>query len=191
MIREDVWQELLKQKVKAYGAGYKRVQLGLEDIQEHARIFWEACVKSIKQGEESDRELQKLMPDFKEKYPHREWSAYMAAAEMEEGPGPSTNTVAGLCKQDEIPFTVGLGSQWKAMVIQNHAKKLAKKDVESWLNTVAEMTLVYYQLYGIRYWWRPSFSCGPQYSDHADHLKFYKMLTKLTAKLHKEERLDE
>lgn len=191
MIREDVWQELLKQTVNSYGKDYKTIKIGLKDIQEHARVFWDLCTESIKQYEKQELQLDEGLPGFRTKHPHREWEAYQATAAMDREHF-NANVIAEMCKQDEIPYSVGLASQWKAMVAQNHVKKLAKEDVNSWLNSVAEMALIQRKIYGLRYWWRPSYSCGPQYSDHSEHRKFYAMLSKLATKLHKEAaRLDE
>lgn len=68
-----------------------------------------------------------------------------------------------------LPFTVGLGTHWWAMVDAWAAGEVTEAERDDFLRTAAEMIFVMRWLSTTRYQWRPSTSTGPQCGEWQCH----------------------
>lgn len=70
---------------------------------------------------------------------------------------------------DTIPFTVGLGTHWWALVDAREARGLSDAERDDFLATASELAFIMSWLGTTRYQWRPSAPCGPQCGEWASH----------------------
>lgn len=70
---------------------------------------------------------------------------------------------------DAIPFTVGLGPHWWALVDARAARSLSDAERDDFLATASELAFVMSWLSTTRYQWHPSAPCGPQCGEWASH----------------------
>lgn len=82
------------------------------------------------------------------------------------------NDVTWMVASDITPFTVGLATHWSTIV----KKGLPIEQVESFLDSVAEMAYVYRVLMQVRFIWVPSSSRGSQYGEFDKHAAFLRAL---------------
>lgn len=148
MIREDVWQALCS--IDSQDA-FSRSSLPLKTIRKHAKNYWNECVQNVREAKTSSTALGSF-------------GSYLAMSAYD-----SNNIVGAYCGKNSIPFSVGLATNWRKMLEKYVDFGLAKQDLELFLDSVAEMIHVQQILRCIRYWWRPSYSCGPQFGDWKAH----------------------
>jgi len=67
---------------------------------------------------------------------------------------------------------VGLSRQWRYLLEHN----IPLEKAQDFIASVAEMAYVHCVLSNIRFIWRPSALCGPQYGDFKDHEKFFEAM---------------
>jgi hypothetical protein len=80
--------------------------------------------------------------------------------------------------RDALPFMVGLGLHWKLLV------KREEPLSEAALDSIAEFAFLHHVLYPTRYYWRPSYTVGPQFGEWEEHAWFQqRMLAVTEAKL--------
>jgi hypothetical protein len=158
MIREDVWQALLSRPVEHdYGKFAEVAQ-----YRAWARELWDASVK-VEQEWRGWKDRRKGRPDSLQKgYRTLAGFLYMDGVDKK-------NRLTPWVAKDAIPFTVGLGTNWIKMVQRHVLTPLTKEQVSAWLDTVAEFGFIHAALMPIRYWWRPSYSCGPQFGEPRAH----------------------
>lgn len=152
MIHGDVWDELMKLKVgKSWD---EEAKVGFDVYRADAQKLWDAAEKKKKSSSLDDM-LARLG-------------------------GASYNTHVGVCvAKSIIPFTVGLSEHWTIATGQK-AKKFTTKQVDEFLDDVAGFGLLHSVLPIVRYWWRPSFTCGPQFGEHDKHAEIFSAFKKAT-----------
>jgi len=94
-----------------------------------------------------------------------------------------------------IPFSVGLSEHFYA-VTDRHAKQpFTEQQISDFLDDIAGFRQLYQVIYPTRYWWRPSFSCGPQFGEFQEHENWLRILVdasvKLKVKHHYEDEYDD
>lgn len=92
------------------------------------------------------------------------------------------NPVGSWVSKDELPFTVGWGTHWELAVWKHSNGKLSDKEREVFLDVVAESCFVYRVMMSARYWWRPSYSCGPQFGEYDRQETLYSEFAKIARK---------
>jgi len=170
MIREDVWQELLglKLSVKTYAPKYERVNATIAWFQKELHTYWKDSLKRV----EDLKNLKDI--DLATRFVLME---------------STRDSVAGsLVGKDVVPFTVGLGTNWKLMVEKSLAGGVTQKEVDPWIDDCAEFVFVQRILMETRYWWRPSFSGGPQCGEYGLHGKVNKLFSEVANRINRENR---
>lgn len=99
----------------------------------------------------------------------------------------SSDPVSNCLAQDSIPLTVGLSTNWKTMVERFAKGDISNKEIQPWLNNVAEFIFIHSVLQPLRYWWRPSYSCGPQTGEHFQYYRLFTSLAEISANKFQEE----
>ncbi len=151
MIHGDVWDELMKTKV---GKGWdEKVKVGFDEYRADAQKHWD----------ETEKRKKSTLDDMLARL----------------GGGEHDTHVGSLVAKSVIPFTVGLSEHWKIATGQK-AKKFNAKQVDEFLSDVAGFSLLHAILPVVRYWWRPSFSCGPQFGEHKKHAEIFSAFKKAT-----------
>lgn len=139
MIREDVWQLLCQQKCEGW---YGEKELDLDCFKNSVKLFWDKSIKCLKTNENN-------------------FLTFIRFIEKD-------NNVCYLA-ENVIPFTIGLSTSWCLMVGKFVNNELTEEQINNWLNTVAEFILIHNVLMPVRYYWRPSYSCGPQFGEWDKH----------------------
>jgi hypothetical protein len=151
MIHGDVWDELMKMKV---GKGWdEKVKVGFDEYR----------VDAQKQWDESEKRKSSSLGDMLARL----------------GGGEHDTYVGSLVSKSVIPFTVGLSEHWKIATGQK-PEKFTAKQVDEFLSDVAGFSLLHAILPTVRYWWRPSFTCGPQFGEHKKHAEIFSAFRKAT-----------
>lgn len=88
--------------------------------------------------------------------------------------------------KDQLPFVVGLGTHFKLMVEKNPTKE----EVEDFLQTAAEFTLVSCHFMGLRRMWHPSFGAGPQFGEWDLHAQHYSKMHGIAQKIYEKQRAE-
>jgi hypothetical protein len=89
-----------------------------------------------------------------------------------------SNLVGSVVGQDVVPYTAGLATHFKLM--------MGKESVpHAFLDSVAELAFVQDVLASIRFWWKPSYSCGPQFPEWRDHVRFFNAMLKVSRDVEK------
>lgn len=155
MIHGDVWDELLKMKVSKDWA--KKVKVGFDEYRADAQKLWdEACKPKAKTREALIDELRARA--------NRDHDTYVGA----------------LVAKGVIPFTIGLSAHWEVIVDRHLQKQFTTKQVDKFLDDVAGFSLLHAILPSVRYWWRPTFSCGPQFGEHKKHANVFAAFRRAT-----------
>jgi hypothetical protein len=151
MIHGDVWDELMKTKV---GKGWdEKVKVGFDEYRVDAQRCWD----------ETEKRKTSTLDDTLTQLDDGEYDTH----------------VGSLVAKSVIPFTVGLSEHWKIATGQK-AKKFTAKQVDEFLSDVAGFSLLHVILPEVRYWWRPSFTCGPQFGEHKKHAEIFSAFRKAT-----------
>ena len=165
MIREDVWQVLLKYKLDE--SEYKSNTLA--HFKKGASIVWADALNGAR----------KMSPDD---------SINIGSIRAALGNMGSDVASAG-CIQGHLQRTPAI-SNWKhqlGLAIQRQSKAtLSDADRATVVDTLAECCFVSTVLSLTRYWWRPSYPCGPQQGAYADHAEILKLFSTVALKASKE-----
>jgi hypothetical protein len=94
----------------------------------------------------------------------------------------SRDTIAS----DLIPFTVGLGTHWWAMVDLWKAGSVSAEERDEFLRTAAELMCVTHWLGMTRYQWHPSSASGPQCGHYGLHAALLSAFASIAAAIHKD-----
>ena len=163
MVREDVWQALLKLPAP-YDYGEKTATI--EEHRQAARELYEECRKVY----------NKALP--KGFHGHQLESIRTLRGFQLERLGKG-NLVGPWVARDEVPFAVGLATNWRLLVEKN----LPVKKVAHVLDSVAELVHVLRILFEIRFAWAPSTSVGPQYGEWDKHALVNTVFAGVAAKI--------
>ncbi len=170
MIREDVWQALLKLPLESW-QGKKTVdtfRLMANKFVSERRELYDKLAKldsESKEAKELRRDIQMLR--------------YGGRNEM--------NEFVYLAAKELVPFNIGLSS---------HAEIVIESDdcPEDFGDLLGEFHFIYSILHGARHVWRPSDTCGPQFAEMESHAKYLSTLAEVAQNIHdkwKEEYGDE
>jgi len=170
LVREDVWQALLTLSVQDQWASKKAPTL--DDFRIAAYKLYGKSLGLIEAYRATTEE--KRVGDS---------PAGVDAILFELLGGNHDDPVSWIITRDLIPFTVGLATHWRLFVQQN----LPVEQVETFLDSVAEMAYVHKVLMQVRYIWVPSSSRGAQVGEFDKHADFLKALVKVAKDRGKED----
>lgn len=167
MVREDVWETLCSSGCTVE-IGYKDCAVTREDVRAEVRRVWTQTLKThqkyvrlAKDAPVDMRSPLKVLSDLSlERHP-----SYVSWA-----------------LKDAVPFTVGLGSHWGLMIEAYAAGAVSEDQLTDWLNTAADFVILRRKLLETRYYWRPSYSCGPQFGAWQSHVELLDKLHAIAAK---------
>lgn len=152
MIREDVWQALIKLSFEGYtNSSFKNIKIQTY----YDGIF--GFLDGIKQKSKNIESLDKKTADL------LSWVEKDILIRDHQG--------AWIFK-DSIPFTVGLGTHFDLLINKGD---LAKETA----NMMAEFAFIHHILSSCRYQWRPSSSAGPQFGEYRSHKKLHTAFAKI------------
>jgi hypothetical protein len=152
MIREDVWQALLQLSSDSVVLTRAEVTAAyVSEIGKQQRRVEVVEALKIAQGDTFDALKEELMRGF-DSVPSK--TLWIVDDRAVLGP------------------VVGLSRQWRYLLEHN----VPLEKAQDFLASVAEMACVYRVLANIRFIWRPSAICGPQYGDFQDHEKFFEAM---------------
>lgn len=157
MIREDVWQALLKGTIETYDRDYKTIHVGIDAFYDGVKQY----VTKLNKIKKEDRYWRMTTREES----HKLCGAWMLG-------------------EDTIPFTVGLSTHFDMMVEACEAS--AVEIPEEFLKTVAEFSFINSVLSNTRYQWRISSSAGPQFGAWEAHETLFKSFAEV-AHIHAEE----
>jgi hypothetical protein len=165
MIREDVWQALLRERLTNDWSDkpaptldeFKR-EVRKEYTDLRAKFVRDAARKKVRNP--TPAQVRKQLEEM-----HRELES------MSELPHPA---VAYL-RRGDAPAGTGLSHHWKLFT----QKGLSLKQATRFLDSVAEMAYVTRVLMGVRHVWRPSSSAGSQVGEFDKHLSFHNAMAQI------------
>ncbi len=157
MIREDVWQALLKLPNETSLSAFRTtVQIAYDRLLKHEAAF-------------------KRNPAL----------AFLTRAGAGLSDQMSTPGLSVLTR-DPVPCVVGLSTHFQLLVTRCLKNADDLENLENSLDTIAEMLYLLDVSYDIRHSWRPSNSCGPQLGDFTCHANWHKALTEICQAKEKE-----
>lgn len=166
MIREDVWQALLQRKISL---NYGKPEVGIGECYKLAEKFFKDSKKQLADFKKSDFEYIKLNS---------------LLGYLDKGfDNPITFTYA----KDAIPYRVGLGTNWRIALEMYDAGKLTKEEIKLLLKDMAELAFVQSVLMDMRYYWRPSYACGPQFGAWEVQEEIYKTFSDIAKNVKEEQ----
>lgn len=151
MIREDVWQALIKHSISGW-----RGTFTADNYRDGAR-------KLIEERLAVYDKLNKYEPGSEE------YKLAIRMAEFGRGDEPGTYLAA----KEIIPFSTGLASHFNMILKSGDAP-------EDFADVVGEFHLIYSLLHTVRYVWRPSDTCGPQFGEWGEHSKYFESLLEVS-----------
>ncbi|RJR07448.1 hypothetical protein C4588_06900 [Candidatus Parcubacteria bacterium] len=92
------------------------------------------------------------------------------------------NWAASLVSRSVIPFTMGLSEHFDLVVKQHQKEPFTETQIQEFLDDVAGFACIHEFLGPIRYWWKPSYSCGPQSPDYRPYIKWNSLLNEIVLK---------
>ncbi len=164
MILDEVWDELVAGKV---GIGWdEKVKVGFVEFRDDAQRLWdEATRPAVTDPDGLSIELSRLERRMK----------------MEEERSPVGAWVA----KSPVPGVMGLSEHWRLATNMGMKARFKAKQVDEFLDDVAGFSLVQSTLPAVRHWWKPSFSCGPQFGEYQKHVNLLRSHTRAAVKLNK------
>jgi hypothetical protein len=153
MIREDVWQALIKNNTVETWNGKNFLQVGIDAFYDGINKFVETVKKELSDKSPASKLLRRMSYESESR----------------------DLTGAWIAAKDMIPFTVGLGTHFGLM--------MEKEEVpEGFFKTVAEFAFINSILAQTRYQWRTSSSAGPQFGEWERHENLLKSLADVAHK---------
>lgn len=156
-IREDVWQGLTAQKVK--GSWWSPKKKRSVDLDLTVATYRDAAQEV---WDTLGRDRIEV------------WG-------LEHGDG--TGWFAG----DAVPYTVGLGTSFQIVHKAAREGKLGAKAVDAFLQEAAEFSFLQRVLIPTRFYWKPSYVCGPQCTEWDEHARYVDVLKKIADERLKED----
>lgn len=164
MILDEVWDELVAGKV---GIGWdEKVKAGFGEFRADAQKLWDEATRPLPTDHDGlSAEIRRLDRRLN----------------MEEQRSPVGSWVA----KSAVPGVVGLSEHWQVAADMAMKGKFKAKQVDEFLDDVAGFSLIQSTLPAVRHWWKPSFSCGPQFGEHRKHIETLRAFTRAGTNLHK------
>lgn len=165
MVREDVWNVLCEGEVGVYEKPYTLVK---KDIS----FFKDKAFESVKYMQRNhlsvDQSLEEQIDSL-----HKSINGILSNSKSEPD-------FQFLCfHRDPVPFTVATSKHYDLLC----KKELTDEQLRPITDLIAEQQFIaYYKLMNIRYYWKPSYSIGPQGGEWEAHRKFHQQMTKVCAK---------
>jgi len=132
---------------------------------------WDSNVESWRLQLESEAAREELLESAKDP------ELLALLREMKSFRDPSSSVYS------YIPFTMGIGEHFN-LVTERHAQTLFTDDqIKEYLDDIAGFSCIQEMIYRIRYWWRPTFSCGSQFGEYGEHEDWHKILVHVSGLL--------
>lgn len=156
LIREDVWQALLKTPQPANYSTKKRPKL--RDYRANIQKAYDRAFAHVGKFKD-DPDMACLT-----------WDGALAKDSSRQDPG------MWMITEESVPRVLSFYAHFKLL-----AERCLKtsEDPKEVLNAVAEMAYVRDVSFGIRWSWRPSNSCGPQIGEFPEHERWHKALARI------------
>lgn len=90
-----------------------------------------------------------------------------------------------LINKEKIPYTLGLAAHFDLITKKHRQNPFTDNQVKDFLDDVTGFTILHEIIDPIRYWWRPSFSCGPQLGEYDKHAIWHTKLADISVNLEK------
>jgi len=171
MIREDVWQAMLTLKLESWGSDDGTKFHKIENYYSYADAFIEAVQKY---DEEAVKKHEKIVNDYKAQGKSPPADVFMLDAHMRRMHMERMwkNPIAAVYAKNAIPFSVGLATHWELLAAKGPLKR-------EFVRMAAEFAFIQRILGNTRYWWRPSYSVGPQFGEWERHNELHTALAKV------------
>lgn len=187
MIREDVWQELLKFELRSYAYDSKTgkghyVSSGLDRYKADAKNFTAGVIASIRESQTRTKDLKDLL-NFTQLYDYSDEGIESFLYRKSDHGDPRESVTAAWLSRDTVPFTNGLSTSFRLMLMKFIDGKISQEQFDSFIDDAAEFILIHDVLMELRFWWKPSYSIGGQQGDFREHQKFNQALADLAAKI--------
>lgn len=91
-----------------------------------------------------------------------------------------------LIAKSPIPFTMGLAEHFDLVLEQHLKKPFTQAQISNFLDNVAGFGCIHELIGPLRYWWRPSFSCGPQTPEYKPYLSYFQTILNVSQSLHQQ-----
>ena len=145
------------------------------DIRKKVQDEWDSGIESAKVSLEREKMLKELEAEDPVDKDKRELISLLRSFR-----GRDMHS-----SRSHIPYTMGTGEHFYEAVDRHAEEPFTDEQVSDFLDNVAGFSCVQNIIYGLRYWWRPSFTCGPQYGGYAEQIKWHKALAKVSSVLKK------
>ena len=89
----------------------------------------------------------------------------------------------GLAIKSAIPFSMGLAEHFNLIAKLHKKTPFTDKQINDFLDDIVGFACIHELTYANRYWWRPSFSCGPQFGEYKIHTQWHRALAEVSAEL--------
>jgi hypothetical protein len=84
--------------------------------------------------------------------------------------------------KNDTPFTIGLGTSFTLVARAFRDGKMTVAQADAFLDEAAEFAFLGHVLQPTRYYWRPSYLCGPSYGGWEESERFLRIVTKIARK---------
>lgn len=171
MIREDVWQALLQLKVETSGPDYKYMHVGFDYFKNLGEKFLPESAKLVREDRLHLDDIREILNkgnketaiSEEEREESLEAKLYLNCMRAEE------NAISGWLSKDTLPYTVGLGTNFRILLKDYLAEKVTESQATTWMEAATEFVFISKVLMTSRYCWKPSYSSGPQFGEFRFH----------------------
>jgi hypothetical protein len=168
MIREDVWQEIINTPLTS---DWSDKVWTIQD-------YYLAITKTYTKYQEVSEECSELYKDSPVKDMIQSTMIEYKFRELADSKEWESNPLVYWLTKGDIPYVISIAENWKLLT----DKKLPLDEVKAVLYDIAEFIYVMHYMMSLRFYWRPSNSCGPQEGLWKNHKKFLKSLLKISNK---------
>lgn len=164
MIHEEIWNELMLLKLEN---DYSSDEIEFDNYRNDIQNQWD------------------MLNTLQIKDPHEKWLEMINARQREYATHASK-----LVFSNSIPFYAGLSDHWYAAIECHKNSKFSAKQIDEFLDDVAGFSMIDSIMSSTRYWWRPSFACGPQFAQYDDHINLFNAFKRATVKVKNNNEMD-
>lgn len=172
MIREDVWQGLCDQGMEL---DYGKKRASRDDIIKMGHDHWEECLKRADNYKtlwsKIGKDISGKDEDAVDQLGH---TLYLMANR--------DNPHGYMISKDTIPYVIALGTHYAIFLDKAINKKVSKDEIDYFIQATSEFMIVMSNLHYIRYWWRPTYSAGPQWGEWTKHERTLKLFHDIAKK---------
>lgn len=181
MVHSEVWDTLIKRKFEGsvYQPKFQRKTIGFDDLRSEVQDSWDSARKRRQEQEELLKSLEKHSED---EGVRSRITSLMFGDLLNDHLDTFMGSFLSKCP---VPGALGISDHFKLLVERHMKEPIEPKLIDPVLDDLAGFAVVHSVLSGIRYWWRPSFPCGPQFGEYKDHSRFHLELRKVAQSIHK------